>query len=265
MRRVIATFSGARYHDTTKKIVEDGPKFGATDVMVFDDHWLDTCRPDHVRATEYFRKHPGCRGVDWFCFKPRVALDALNLVGPDDVVLMIDADTYPIADLSVLFDITTCAGTMLFRANGWEQVQWCRRSCYTVMDQDEEKYLHVPHGCARFAGLTHRSRPMLEEWLKYCLIPDCNTFDPSPEGYPPEYPGFRQHRCEQAILTNLGHKYGHHFYREACQFGEGADGDAGLDRDLYQQLFVQEYGQTYAPGFDQFNPGQGSAFRNINA
>jgi hypothetical protein len=263
VRRCIVSFSGARYYCTTKKIVEEGPKFGATEVMIYDDHWLLNIHPTYRDDARWLLDHPSTRGVGWFAWKSFVALDALKRVGPDDVVLMIDADTYPISDLSVLFDITARDGTMIFRANGWQAIQWMKRSAYKIMGQDEEKYWHVPHGCARFVGLTHRSRPLLEEWKKYCLIPDCTTFDPSPPEYGPEHPEFKQSRCEQAILTNLGHKYGHRFYREACQFGEGVEGDALLDRDLYPQLFVQEYGQTYAPGFDQFNPGHGSTFRNI--
>ena len=121
------------------------------------------------------------------------------------------------------------------------------------MGQDEPKYHDTQHAVARFMSFTAAHIPFLEEWQRYVLDVRCNTFDPSLLG--PELPGFHEHRCEQAILTNLAHKYGHKLYREACQFGEGDP----RDRDLYPQLFVQTGEYSHSP-----NPCVGSAFRNVN-
>ena len=40
MSHVLITFSGARYHDTTERIVKDRPRFGADRVLVYDDTWV---------------------------------------------------------------------------------------------------------------------------------------------------------------------------------------------------------------------------------
>jgi hypothetical protein len=272
MKKVLITFSGARFHDTTAKIFYGGMRSGATNVLVYDDYWLRTRHPEHLLDTAHF-VYPGNRGVNWFCWKPFVILDALNWAGPDDAVFYVDGDTYPVADLSVLFDITARDGLMLFMANGWpEQKVWCKRSCFVTMDQDAPKY-HLAHcGCARFMGFTQRHRAFLEEWLSYCLLRDCNTFDLNP-AYAPELPGFREHRCEQAIMTNLAHKYGHRLYHECDDSGEiiwpdnggleAAKADVARDRDLYPQLFKQEWGNSYAPNIEPVDHGQGSFFRNV--
>jgi hypothetical protein len=45
----------------------------------------------------------------------------------------------------------------------------------------------------------------LIEWLTYCVNPLATTFDTILLA--PNVEGFVQHRAEQAILTNLSHKY----------------------------------------------------------
>ena len=271
-RKVLITFSGARFHDTTKKIVEDGPRFGATDVFVYDDYWLRVWRPGFWAATKHL-VYPGNRGVNWFCWKPYVILDALEIVGPEDTVFYVDGDTYPVADLRPVFDITASDGIMLFKANGWpHQRVWCKRACFAIMGQDEPKYHEAHCGCARFMGFTQQHAPFLREWLSYCVVKDCTTFDLDPK-YGPELPGFREHRCEQAILTNLAHKYGYGLYRECDDSGEivwpdnggleAAQADVSSDRELYPQLFKQEWGNSYAPNTEKVDTGQGSVFRNV--
>lgn len=256
----LITMSGVRYHDTTKIIVETGPKFGADRVLVYDDVWLLT-QTNYPQEARWLLDHPRGRAMGWFAWKPFIILDALDRY-PGDTILYTDGDTYPIHDFKVLFEIGTRDGLMLFRANGWPQQRvWCKRACFRMMNQDEPRYHEAPCGVARFMVFTHHHVDFLREWYHYCLQPRGQTFDLDPNDGP-ELPGFREHRTEQAILTNLAHKYGHRLYREACQAGDATDKpeevvDAALDRDLYPRLFTQLYGQS--PG----DPAQGSAFRNV--
>jgi tetratricopeptide (TPR) repeat protein len=69
-----------------------------------------------------------------------------------------------------------------------------------------------------------------------------------------EAPGFVEHRTEQAIMTNLAHKYGVRLHREACELGNSFP----EDKDLFPQLFTQmnPWGQKTAPCV-------GSKFRNV--
>lgn len=265
MKNTIITFSGARYHDTTKRTVEDAAQFGASNVLVYDDVWLKA-QATYMADTDYFWKHPGHRGCGWFCFKPYVILDALNRAGDDDVIFFIDGDTFPVAHLDTLFNITRRDQAMLFMANGWpRQAAWCKRECFVTMGQDQPKYHDAHHGVARFMGYTRRMIPFVTTWYTYCLDKSCNTFDLDPAFE--QLPGFREHRCEQAIMTNLGHKNGFKFHREADEFGDTTDGD-GLtdslrDRDLYPRLFTQIYGNSYAPGVMPGDQSGGSIYRNV--
>jgi hypothetical protein len=62
-----------------------------------------------------------------------------------------------------------------------------------------------------------RSIAFLEEWLAYATNLTATTFADSVLA--PEYPDCVQHRAEQAILTNLAHKYNLPLHREADEAG----------------------------------------------
>lgn len=258
MRRVYITFSGAAYNATTARIVENAPKMGADEVWVYDDKWL--LETDFYHLNRWLWEHHGDmhnhpRGFGWFCWKPFIMLDAFSRLQDGDIVLFTDADTYPVADLSVLYE--ECArngGAMLFSAVGHHNRQWVKRDCFLVMGQDCAEYHDGQHATARFMLIQRgpwKPYQFLLEWQTYCLNPYAQTFDPSVLA--PELEGFREHRTEQAIMTLLGLKYGFTFYREACQFGDGCDDD----RELFPTLFHQEY--CSAP-----KTLEGSLFRNVD-
>lgn len=259
------TFSGARYHEPTKRIVEDAPKFGADKVWVTDDVWLRKCRPGFCDRLGWFfdranRNEGGPRGVCWFCWKPFVVLDAFRRLAPGDVLLFTDADTYPIATLSPLYERCRAdGGVMLFNALGWGQGEWTKRDVFVAMGCDEPRYHNAQHAVARFMlfekGGAFPAERFLGEWLGFTANPIINTFEPSVLGLP-DLPGFKENRCEQSVLTNLAVKYGVRLYREACQFGAGG----AEDLDIYPQTFVQ----AGAHSFDPDGHRDGSAFRNVN-
>ena len=261
MKRIYITFSGSAYDPTTARIVADAPRFGVDEVRVYDDHWLveQEFYAENIwlwsTPRDRVPPHHGYpRGFGWFCWKPYVIMHALEHSDPGDIILYTDADTYPIQPLGVLFDeCERIGGMMLFEAMGCPHNEWCKRDCFIVMGQDEERWRNVPHAVARFMLFKNgpwRNRQFLMEWLAYCLNPLAQTFEPSV--ILPEYPGLAEHRTEQAIFTNLAHKYGAKLYREACQYGNSSM----TGQDLYPQLFVQE-------GCARERTLNGSRYRNI--
>ena len=117
MRKILATFSGNKYHGPTQRIVEDAPKFGVDGVLVYDDHWLDQNKQKECAEAKWLFDHHDMRGFGWFFWKSVVIQDALPRVSPGDVVLFTDADTYPIHDLSIIYQIAERDGIMLFASN----------------------------------------------------------------------------------------------------------------------------------------------------
>lgn len=251
--RFYVTFSGADYDTTTERIVATAPMYGADKVTIYDDTWLR----DHefYELNSWLWKHHGGRkGYGWFAWKPLVILDALDRCAAGDLVLYSDADTFPVADLSPIYNIADRDGAMLFAAIWHQNDHWCKRDCFVVMGQDNEKYYERQAGVARYMAFKKgpwKPRQFLMEWLTYCVNPLATTFDPCVLGLP-ERPGFKEHRTEQAIMTLLAHKYGYKLYREACDSGEPHPQDRHLFGQIFQQVNCTHEG----------TPQTGSRFRN---
>ncbi len=257
MKRYYITFSGSAYDATTQVIVDRATAMGADELRVYDDKWL-TEQPFWTLNKWLWdipddHGHLG-RGFLWFCWKPFIIMDALSRCADGDIVLFADADTYPIADFSVLYEeCERNGGTMLFNALGCSNANYTKRDCNIVMGLDNDAIHQAQHAVCRF--MLFQKGPwivqqFLAEWLAYCLNPIATTFRPSTLAS--EYPELIQHRTEQSIFTNLAHKYGLRLYREACQFG----GTHPQDQDLYPQLFEQR-GTIFAKNLN------GSRFRNV--
>ena len=98
----------------------------------------------------------------------------------------------------------------------------------------------------------------LQEWLDWSCDKRASTFEKSVL-YPEYTDGFIEHRTEQAILTNLAHKYSIPLHREADQWGEPFKAD--FPNDTYGQIFESTGIYSYDPNP---LPGQkGSRFRNV--
>lgn len=259
MKRLYITFSGAAYDETTSRIVEFAPRFGADEVLVYDDAWL--MDQEFYRLNKWLWTYPDTqdpkrkpRGFGWFCWKPFIILHALERCAPGDIVLYTDADTFPIAPLGALYEeCERIGGTMLFNAYGCDHANWCKEDCHLVMGNWPARG-HRDHGVARFMLFQkgHWSvQQFLMEWLTYSINPIATTFDPS--WLRADALILHEHRTEQAIMTNLAYKYGHKFYREACQNAATQP----EDQDLYPQLFTQV--GCHANGKSL----EGSRFRNV--
>ena len=264
MRRVYITFGGKAYDPTTEHIVE-AASICVDELRVYDDRWLMETHPEFLTLNRWLFE-PGVNvdkphlrfGFGWCSWKPLVILDALTKCKPGDVVLYTDADTYPIADLSPIFDgcAATENGIFLFESQGNPNDRFTRRDCFIAMGLDDPKYYGRAHACGRFQLFRAGSWPaqqLLMEWLAYSLNPMCQTVAPSEYG--PDLPGYARHSNEQSVLTMLAHKYEIPLHREACQFGWPDVG--GHPEDTYPQLFEQRYCDG------DRNDLSGSKFRNV--
>jgi len=256
MTKWCITFSGAGYHTQTSHVVERAPKMGADRVLIYDDLWLVTHRPEFCKKNKWFFDHVPQRGFGWYIWKPFVILDALNRAEDGDIILYLDGDTYPIQDFSILYEECKKQGIVLFEAVGQSNSHWTKRDCFITMGMDEDRFRFAPHVTGRFALFqkgAENVKPFLDDWLKYVCTHSANTIDPSVLA--PEYPEFTEHRSDQSVLSNLSYKYGCRLYREADAFGNSID----RDKELYPQIFEQLGGQS-----SSHKDCQGSAFRNVN-
>jgi hypothetical protein len=246
VKKVLITFSGADYEPTTEALTR---AIGPDEVFVFDDVWLQS-HPFYELNRWIFEVEPR-RCFGYASWKPLIILETMRHIDDGDVVFYVDADCRPVSDLTPVFDIAARDGACLFAALGHRQRQWCKRECYEVMAQPK---IDAQAGCARFAAFRKggwRETQFLAEWLAYSLNPIANTKRTAM----PWHEDFIEHRDEQAIMSNLAHKYGYRLHRECDQTGEDPTFHT-MDRDLYPQLFEMIH-QTKG------NNGSGSKYRRV--
>lgn len=237
MKKYCVTFGGHSYDSITKLTVENATKMGADELLVYDDLWLT--QQDFYKQNQWLWEHHHKRGFGWYAWKPFIIWKALEKCNDNDIVLYIDADTYPINNFSKLYEICDKdGGIMLFAVEAHKQIAWCKADCFITMGQmDGLNNTSNRAGVARFMLFQKgkwKATQFLMEWLTYCVNPLSTTFDKSVL-VKDEHPLFIEHRTEQAIMTNLAHKYKLELYREADQTGKMSS----RHKDLFPQLFVQ--------------------------
>lgn len=245
MSRILVTFGGRAYDATIERIVRDGPRFGADEVLVYDDKWLTTEHAAFMNRNRFLWETQKRFGFGWCCWKALIIMQAWDYIQdgwPGGTILYVDADTYPIADLTPIFEFAERDGICLFESQGNPNKRFTRRDCCVAMGLDEERHWNARHACGRFSAFKvgdYRAWQFLCEWLTYSVNPMCQSLEPSK--YATEFPEFARHSNEQSVLTLLASKYGIPLHREACQFGWPVSPNCGLAEDTYPQLFHQEY------------------------
>lgn len=258
MSRVYITFSGRAYDRHTAKLVEAHRTglTGADALMVFDDPWLmQTAFYDHHRWLWHWEQR---WGFGWNCWKAYIINRAIERYGHESTILYVDADTYPIADLTPIWNFAQRDGACLFEAQGCLNKRFTRRECFMTMGCDEPRYWEAKHGCGRFSAWRADSSPAmraLDEWNKFLTDQRCQGWGPSTRGIV-DFPEFHRHSGDQSILTILAEKYGFPLHREACGYGWPPSPGCGQPDDNYPQLFVQD-------GYRDPDHGEGSIFRNV--
>lgn len=250
-KRILITFGGTAYDRTTDLTVHNAPHMGADEVRVYDDAWL--MQTAFYRDNLWLFQREPRYGFGWCSWKPYIILDAFSKSAPGDLILYVDADTYPINNLSPIFDFAQRDGIVLFEAQGCDNRRFTQRECFQAMKCDEEKYYSARHACGRFQCFQNRplNEAFLKLWMAWSLCPDCQFSDTmemkraldrgdggNRAGI--QLPEFFRHSAEQSVLTLLAKKWDIPLHREACQFGWPPGAGCGLPEDSYPQLFVQE-------------------------
>ena len=264
MRKILVTFSGKCYDNTTSLIVDRGPRMGADDVWVFDDKWLIDSgyvernrwlfdAKSQIQNTGPWHQH----GFGWCSWKGFLILSAFDRLQDGDIVLYLDADTYPIAPFGQLFDACNADGGVLLFEETCSNLRYTKADCMLAMGLTVEDGRHA---CGRFS-LWQKGpffpRQLLAEWWAYSINPRCTLWDSSIlQKDPPEY---HRNSTEQSVLSNLARKYSIPLHRGPDQFGSPIQADDnGKDEVLYPNQLFEQLGTT-----GNRDDLSGSSFRNL--
>jgi hypothetical protein len=250
MKRILITFGGKAYDEQVRR-QRQFCEIHEIEHRVFDDAWLMTT-PFYSLNRWIFDREPQ-HGFGFCSWKPFIIEYALHcFCTTGDVVLYLDGDTYPVADLSFLYDYTAREGMMLFEEQGCLNRQWTKADCFFAMGCFDEgstipnsNYLNASQACGRFslyrAG-DYRVQQFLHEWQTYSLNPACTFHEKSTVLRPLDDQTLYKNSCEQSVLGNLAVKYRIPTHRTPDQNGFPVHDEGRYKpEDSYPQLFCQEW------------------------
>jgi hypothetical protein len=258
-KRILITFGGAAYDRQIARTRMALPDTGVS-YRIYDDRWL-LDSPFYRENRWIFDRRPQ-HGFGFCSWKPYIIQHALmTFAEPGDVVMYLDADTYPIGnDMSCLFELAERDGIVLFEEQGCVNKTWIKGDCFAAMGCDAAFAREGIIACGRFQ-LFHnvtqlRLKNFFEEWQRYSLDVRCQFHEGS-VGHPDD-PSFIRNSCEQAVLSILAANYEIPLHRNPDQSGwpVAHDGTYKPD-DKYPQLFIQDGARGNIADLS------GSRFRNV--
>lgn len=244
-KRILITFGGRAY-DRQIAVQSAACKSLGIEHRVYDDRWL-IGTPFYTENRWIFDRQPQ-HGFGFCSWKPYIIRHALDhFAEPGDVVMYLDADTYPGADFRCLFEMAERDGIVLFEEQGCINKTWIRRECLDVMCIESG-----PGGlgdvgeamiaCGRFQLFQSGSLRvdyLLPEWQRFSLDRRCQFHEGSPTGG--DDPSFIRSSCEQAVLSVLAYQNWIPLHRTPDQAGwPVAHNGTYKPQDTYPQLFVQD-------------------------
>lgn len=199
----VCSFGSAGYEHSLDVLRHTALTIGGADrVIVYTE---DDLEPLKRRLPEFAGQK---RGYMLWAWKPYVILQTMTkfATGPNDVVVYCDACTTFTGPIAPHLDLLREDPIVLFRLgeykkHGYLNKFWTKRDCFLAMDCDEPAF----HDCYQLnaAVQMYRASPealtFLESYQAFCW--NVRAMDDIYRA--PNLPGFRDHRHDQSVLTNL--------------------------------------------------------------
>ena len=161
------------------------------------------------------------RGNGYWLWKPYFIKKSLEALKFGDFLFYCDSGSYFIESINPLIKVSLESGQdlIIFDLIHTEKV-WTKRDAFILMDCDDPKFTESKQRLSGFI-LWKKSKftmGFINEYLQFTqderIITDMNN-----QCGKPNYPGFKEHRHDQSILSLLTKKYGLEAYRDPSQWG----------------------------------------------
>lgn len=218
------TFSNDCMTNAAAKCIQSALKFGCDSTNHFmpsniDAEFYETYK--HILDQE--------RGAGYWLWKPYFILKMLEASENNELIVYTDAGIEFVADVHNLTN--EMQGDIMVFANGWRHGDWCKGDVLNLMDALDYVDSQQLQASCIILRVSDYSKQFVSEWLEWCCHP--NFIDDSPSLCTNE-PTFKEHRHDQAILTNLVLREGIPFNRWCTQYNLKG-----------QEIFNNKYGVVF--------------------
>jgi hypothetical protein len=214
----LLSFATPRFFAQQTSLNRSARKNGITDIAV----WNDT----ELRKTAFYRAHQKIldvpKGAGLWLWKPYLICEELDRLAVGDFLVYYDVGrrwmphtlSTPLAPL-LRWCETENGGILpgVYVPEYGANMNWTKRECFVLMGCDSPTYWEHPQIQATFSVWQRLPRVVdfAAHWLDWCLKPG-TLDDRVTMSDPPNFPGFRAHRHDQSIITNLALKLGVNCY-----------------------------------------------------
>jgi hypothetical protein len=198
------TYSDEKFKDQQNNLDLHAEKF--FNLNSYNREWLVT--------TNFYKENKEIldlpRGGGYWLWKPFIILDTLNKMNDNDLLFYLDSGDKFSDGLSQFLNNYFSNNDIdsLLTFGGQNKQKWyTKRDTFILMDCDTKEYhnhLQLEAGIICLKK-TDKIVKLVSEWLNYCSNPNIITDIENITG--PNLHGFKDHRHDQSVLTNLAIKH----------------------------------------------------------
>lgn len=200
MRKKLISYANETMSKSLELCLNSGKKMGFDESFRLDPTMFEAGHEED--SFSYFNRSilQQPRGCGYWIWKPFIIFHYLLCAKENDIIVYSDAGVEWIENPNYIID--RMDQDLFIFGNMYQHSHWCKRDCFIKMNCDSEKYWISKQAQASviFIRNTEYSRNFVKEWLLWCQMPSLIDDSPSVSENLPE---FREHRHDQAILTNL--------------------------------------------------------------
>jgi hypothetical protein len=219
------TYSNADMSISAQKCCESALKMGADRTTLYCPTDIDA---QFKSAHESILSEP--RGAGYWLWKPYIVEKTISTLSDGEYLVYTDAGVLILNQLSNLIDAMD-SDIMVF-GNRWRHGDWCRMDVLEAMGCQHHTDREQLQASCIVLRKSETSEQFASQWLYYCTQNRWITDDPSEL---PNEATFREHRHDQAILTNVALQYGLTWHWWPAQYSEQYRRKYTNDR--YPQMF----------------------------
>ena len=187
--------------------------------------------PDFAAHNRHILEQP--RGAGYWLWKPYIIHRAMmDYTKPGDYIVYTDAGVELVGNINRIIDEMDRSGEDIFLfGNNYQHRDWCKREVFDALNCKDG---HQVQASAMVLRNSDNAMYLVEEWLDQCQYG--NQIDDICGSE--QYPGFQEHRHDQAILTAVAQAMGLKLHWWPAMYNGGAfTYDKGTYTDTYPPIF----------------------------